>query len=58
MHITMTVHTADPRRDEIGATCAKALRERFNTLGFTLDVQVVGLKGEDRGAARYTGGTR
>ena len=56
MQIQMTVTSADPRRDHIGETVAAALRDRFGTLAFTLDVQVVGLRGEDRGRGQYKGG--
>ena len=58
MKINMTVTSADPRREEIGRTVADAIKQRFNTLDFTMDVQVTGLQLEDRGSARYTGGKR
>ena len=58
MQIKMTVTSADPRREEIGRAVAEAIRQRFNTLDFTMDVQIMGLQFEDRGSARYTGGQR
>ncbi len=53
MHIEMTVTSPDPRREEIGATCAAAIKERYGTLRFTLEVHVLGLAGETRGRMTY-----